>query len=263
MAGLAYASHGLWQRARTPSWSALALLLLLTSGLALVGPQHCVPPATKSEAIMWGLMFLSVWAAAFGTVAHVVYLWQVPRSPEACPTTLVAQGMPGGVAAHEDNTEHGCRRWARRGATERDQGPEARQGSRLAACCCRRQGQRGAPDRGEWIGAGHTGCNGASATGRRPPTSRRPRQSAHLGGPRNGGGQRRLLPHRQRADLPGGTVLTQAALNNPLRQGAAPYDDNTKDYFGLNGVIGEGESKVNRTARTADNTIDWQQGRNT
>ena len=46
-------------------------------------------------------------------------------------------------------------------------------------------------------------------------------------------------PTGNEADLPGGTVLTQQALNNPLRQSGQVYDDNLKDYFGKNGVISE------------------------
>jgi YD repeat-containing protein len=51
-------------------------------------------------------------------------------------------------------------------------------------------------------------------------------------------------PTGNEADLPGGTVLTQAALNNPLRQGGRVYDDSLKDYFGRNGVISEDYSGV-------------------
>jgi YD repeat-containing protein len=41
-----------------------------------------------------------------------------------------------------------------------------------------------------------------------------------------------------------GEQSTQAALNNPLRQGASVYDDNTKDYVGSTGVIKEDYSGV-------------------
>jgi hypothetical protein len=51
-------------------------------------------------------------------------------------------------------------------------------------------------------------------------------------------------PTGNEADLPGGTVLTQQALNNPLRQGSRVYDDNLKDYFGSTDVITEVYSGV-------------------
>jgi hypothetical protein len=41
-----------------------------------------------------------------------------------------------------------------------------------------------------------------------------------------------------------GEQPTQAALNNPLRQGGRMYDDNTKTYVGSNGVITEDYSGV-------------------
>lgn len=46
-----------------------------------------------------------------------------------------------------------------------------------------------------------------------------------------------FCPTGNEADLAGGTALTLAALNNPLRQRAAPYDDDLKDYFHRNGAI--------------------------
>ena len=51
-------------------------------------------------------------------------------------------------------------------------------------------------------------------------------------------------PTGNEADLPGGTLLTQQALNNPLRQGAEVYDNNIKDYIGSSGVIKEDYSGV-------------------
>jgi hypothetical protein len=51
-------------------------------------------------------------------------------------------------------------------------------------------------------------------------------------------------PTGDEADLPGGTVLTQAALNQPLRQGGSAYDDDLKDYFHRNGAIQEDYSGV-------------------
>ena len=45
-------------------------------------------------------------------------------------------------------------------------------------------------------------------------------------------------PTGNEADL-SGTTPTAAALANPFRQGAMPYDDDTKDYMGTGGVITE------------------------
>ena len=45
-------------------------------------------------------------------------------------------------------------------------------------------------------------------------------------------------PTGNEADIAGGTnPVTAVGLGNPLRQGAVPYDDGTKDFFGPDGAI--------------------------
>lgn len=91
IAGLAYAAHGLWRPARAPSWSAMALLLLFASGLALVGPQRCVPPSSGSEEIMWDLMVIAALVAAIGTIALAFRPWSSAEPAVPLPARSVAQ----------------------------------------------------------------------------------------------------------------------------------------------------------------------------
>ena len=76
--------------------------MLFTSGLALVGPQHCVPPSTRNEAIMWNLMVISALVAVIGTVALALLPWSSsePIVPRLARSVAQQAEPPGDAQRH-------------------------------------------------------------------------------------------------------------------------------------------------------------------